>query len=181
MRLNVAVVKRLCTDYCILYKKRFELGYEAERESEFNRCKGMIGLTQALIGAQIQTNIGEGVVGIRMINPETGTVLGEDTRKVEYSLDAVLTEIFQGKYRKIADGLYSLSKKVKGSLEEGTLVCTPDYTVSLQTNKGTFDVTTCVGVKELFRVVGYEKTPLVTVRGVDSSNFKFEPIRIYVR
>lgn len=183
MKLNTRVIERLCRDYCILYKKRFEEGYLPEREVEFNRCKSMLGLVQDLLEAQIQTNMGDGIVGIRFVNPENGQVLGGDLREVDYKLDAVLSEIFKGEFRKVSSGLYSLYDRVRGTVSEGVLVCSLDYSVKFTMSDGReYDVTTEVGVKELFRVIGYNKPPLVTVREFSGEEpFRFSPVRIYLR
>ena len=182
MKLNTRVVERLCRDYCILYKKRFEEGYLPEREVEFNRCKSMLGLVQDLLEAQIQTNMGDGIVGIRLVNPENGQVLGGDLREVNYKLDAVLSEIFKGEFRKVSSGLYSLYDRVRGTVSEGVLVCSPDYTVRLVMSDGReCEVTTEEGVKELFRVVGFSQTPLVAIKDFSTAeSFRFSPIRIYL-
>lgn len=182
MRVQTDVIERLCRDYCILYKKRFELGYQAERESEFNRCKGMIGLVRDLIGVEIQTNNADRVVGVRVVNPETRTVLGECTMRVDYTLDSIMSIIFAGKCRKVVEDLYSLDETVEEDILEGYLVCSSDYTVHLDIDEGkSYDLTTVSGIKELFHVIGSKSKVLVTFKKpVDVNQFMFEPVRIFI-
>lgn len=182
MILNLKVVDRLCKQYCYLYSQLYGKGFNEKLEKEFMECKNSIGLVKELLGVEIETNMGDNLVGVRLVNPKDNKVLGSCSMKVEYKLKPVLSVLFRGNCKEIKDSLYSVCQRVNCSLEEVQLSCDNQYNVLATDSTGfVWDITKAPSVKELFRVIGKDKKPIVTIKMTEYRDaLSFAPVRVYV-